>query len=322
MNKPEVKLVTYTPRPIEVIDLAASVCYQTDVSKLRVGALYDSCYEHGHHSVIEHASFSFLISGFSRALMAQITRHRLASFSVKSQRYVDENNFEYVIPDSIAKDDALKKLYDQDMAAQKEVYKTYIKEDIPKEDSRFVLPNSCSTTIFVTMNLRELINFMNLRLCSRAQWEIRKLAQMMKQVLYEEVDCKLYDGKEMVTKYLVPSCEQHKKYPFCPESKKDSCGKHPTRAEVYFNPFKDIDKYMDNQTEKVADTVVGEAKEEAKTVPASVEAVIATATEKIKNEDAPEKVEAAQASSDELLKAMRDAHITSDDIRAFIASRA
>jgi thymidylate synthase (FAD) len=139
---------------------------------------------YGHGSVIEHASFTFSIEGVSRAMTHQLVRHRIASYTQQSQRYVEYNTLEnYVAPPSIADNPEAKKAFDETLKRISETYQRLLKMGIPKEDARFVLPNAAKTNIIVTMNARELRHFFNLRCCARAQWEMREAAiEMLKQV--------------------------------------------------------------------------------------------------------------------------------------------
>lgn len=221
----KVTLTRITENPIIAIEEAASNCYDSEPSI--DGKIMKSCYKSGHQSVLEFADFTFHIEGVSRALLAQLTRHRLASFAVRSQRYCSEDGFKFVTPNSIEKNkDALLE-YQCIMDQIKHVYHKLQKLGVPNEDARFVLPNACETVIEVKMNGRELIHFMNERLCSRAQWEIRKMAQLMKKEVENYNDqCKLY------SEFLVPKCEKYgKNFSFCTECK--SCNKHPTLNDVY-----------------------------------------------------------------------------------------
>lgn len=141
----------------------------------------------GNSSPIEHVSFTFMIDGVSRALLAQITRHRLASFSVRSQRYVNENSFDYVIPPEITKDNHLRRKFVDKVEIMNNLYNYLVMElmeqgrtrEQAQEDARFVLPNACTTSMVMTMNARELMHFFNKRCCDRAQWEIRAVADEM-----------------------------------------------------------------------------------------------------------------------------------------------
>jgi len=138
---------------------------------------------YGHVSVIEHASFTFSIEDVSRALTHQLVRHRIASYTQQSQRYVTYDTLEkYVTPPSITNNAEAKKIFDEALEEISGTYKKLLKLGVPKEDARFILPNAAKTNIIVTMNARELRHFFNLRCCTRAQWEIREVAtEMLKQ---------------------------------------------------------------------------------------------------------------------------------------------
>lgn len=211
----EVKLMAYTPNPDYTCGLAASVCtdYSGDPIKALRGALAS-----GHESVAEHAVFTFTISGVSRALLAQITRHRIASFSVQSQRYVGlENGFEYIIPPRIQAlgDEEVGRFHSQ-MALIQSWYNEWQEKlgggEGANEDARFVLPNACCTQIVMTMNARELLHFFSLRCCNRAQWEIRALAKEMLQLCKEKAP--------VIFAHAGPGCVRGN----CPEGAK-SCKK-------------------------------------------------------------------------------------------------
>lgn len=139
----------------------------------------------GHHSVIEHAVFSFSVEGVSRALTHQLVRHRIASFSQQSQRYVSMDKASFVTPPSIEGDDKALADYGEVMEDIWDAYRR-LAELVPKEDARYVLPNACHTNIVITMNARELRHFFSLRCCNRAQWEIRELALRMMDICQEE----------------------------------------------------------------------------------------------------------------------------------------
>jgi thymidylate synthase (FAD) len=138
---------------------------------------------YGHASVIEHAYFTFSLEDVSRAMTHQLVRHRIASYTQQSQRYVTYDTLEkYVTPPSIANHQEAKKTFDEALEKISETYQELLKMEIPKEDARFILPNAAKTNIIVTMNARELRHFFNLRCCARAQWEIRQVAlEMLKQ---------------------------------------------------------------------------------------------------------------------------------------------
>ncbi len=135
---------------------------------------------YGHVSVIEHASFTFSLEGVSRAMTHELVRHRIASYTQQSQRYVTYDTLNcYVTPPKIADDREAKKLFEETLEKTSETYQRLLNMKIPKEDARFILPNAAKTNIMVTMNARELRHFFNLRCCTRAQWEIREVAMKM-----------------------------------------------------------------------------------------------------------------------------------------------
>jgi thymidylate synthase (FAD) len=138
---------------------------------------------YGHGSVIEHASFTFSLEEVSRAMTHQLVRHRIASYTQQSQRYVTYNTVEsYVAPPTIQKHTETKKIFEDALTEISKAYQNLLKAGIPKEDARFILPNAAKTNIIVTMNARELRHFFNLRCCARAQWEMREAAtEMLKQ---------------------------------------------------------------------------------------------------------------------------------------------
>ena len=206
-----VVLLSYTPDPELNIANAARLCYSgATIDEVRekltpeaTASFLEMLSGLGHESPIEHASFTFGIEGVSRALLAQITRHRIATFSVQSQRYVKENQFEYVTPPEIENDPEAEKVFKEAMERSQEYYDRLTKilkekhkaefiaagedeksadrkaEKKAIEDARFVLPNACCTKMIVTMNARSLYNFFSHRCCNRAQWEIRELAEKM-----------------------------------------------------------------------------------------------------------------------------------------------
>ena len=207
----KITLISHTPDPERTVAAAAKLCYSPaeigtvmeGLTPEKVSDFVEMLGEIGHESPIEHASFTFGIEGVSRAFLAQITRHRIASYSVQSQRYVKENHFEYVIPPQVeavpeAREEFLRAMEEaqahyeriaallserrkaenlergmEEKAAARAAEKTAI------EDARFVLPNACDTKMMLTMNARSLLNFFRLRCCNRAQWEIRDVATQM-----------------------------------------------------------------------------------------------------------------------------------------------
>jgi thymidylate synthase (FAD) len=158
-------------RPSEIL---AKMDVETAKRKIRQVTGY------GHASVIEHASFTFSLEGVSRSMTHQLVRHRIASYTQQSQRYVAYDTLEkYVTPPSITRDAEAKKVFDETLERISEAYQKLLRMTIPKEDARFILPNAAKTNIMVTMNARELRHFFNLRCCTRAQWEIRDIAMEM-----------------------------------------------------------------------------------------------------------------------------------------------
>lgn len=222
-----VKLIRFTPEPDELGGEAAALCtgWTGDPLKALRGAL-----SRGHGSVSEHASFSFRVEGVSRALLAQLTRHRIASFSVQSQRYVSQADcFDYVIPPRIkALGPYAINEYKYQMTRMHEWYKewqekllaAHYKPEAANEDARFVLPNAATTALIMTMNARELMHFFELRTCNRAQWEIREMADLMLE------EC-LVVAPEMF-KNAGCACMQGRP---CPEGKA-SCGKPRERVHA------------------------------------------------------------------------------------------
>ena len=178
-----VKLLAHTPDADRICASAGNSCYSERPSH----ALIDDCDPDGtlpkivgmgHHSVVEHAVFTFSVEGVSRALTHQLVRHRIASFSQQSQRYVSLTEPSYVVPETIKADPELLKIYGEAMEAIWEAYRK-LSVSVPAEDARYVLPNGCTTNITITMNARELLHFFSLRCCNRAQREIRGMADLM-----------------------------------------------------------------------------------------------------------------------------------------------
>lgn len=225
--KQRVLLLSHTPDAQAQIALGARLCYaggnvdklMEKVSRQDQQAFLEKLMSMGHESVLEHVSFTFLIEGVSRVLLAQLTRHRIASFSVQSQRYVSyKDGFGYVVPPAIAAlgEDAAAE-YRGQMAQMQQWYEEWQERlgaagEKSNEDARFVLPGACETRLMLTMNARELRHFFALRMCSRAQWEIRALAESMFALCYKEVPALFADAG--------PECLRRG----CPEGAK-SCGR-------------------------------------------------------------------------------------------------
>lgn len=199
----KVKLIEHTPNPEKVIAAAAKLCYSNaGIDEILDGLDYEKTQKflnmlmsYGHESPIEHVSFTFAIEGISRSLSHQLVRHRIASYSQQSQRYVKMDGFEYIIPPEIQKDKIAKQIFERAMKQSEEAYNNLVSilkanhikngfkavsaEKMALEDARYVFPNACETKIVVTMNARSLMNFFRHRCCNRAQWEIRNLADEM-----------------------------------------------------------------------------------------------------------------------------------------------
>ena len=251
----KVMLIAHTPEPEKVIATAAKLCYSSsDIGSLKDGLTDDKVENFismlasiGHESPMEHVSFTFGIEGISRACSHQLVRHRIASYSQKSQRYVNENGFEFIVPPEIEAVPEAKAEFERSMEALTESYekiadiltekhtadfisqgqdeKTAARNARKKanEDARFVLPNACETKIVVTMNVRTLFNFFKHRCCNRAQWEIKAVADEMLRLCYE--------AAPHVFKNAGPSCVMTGR---CPEGKM-SCGRIKEVREEYKN---------------------------------------------------------------------------------------
>lgn len=234
----KVELISWTHGASTVCNIAAKACTSPSIPDIdeelaqRDTRALEHALASGHESVIEHASFTFAIEGISRACSHQLVRHRLASYSQQSQRYVkmsgkvNESQFDFVTPESLMTtviDDyrntesgdnstLASEEFESLMESIGELYERMIDAGIPEEDARYVLPNACCTNVVVTMNARELRHFLKLRLCNRAQWEIRELAERM-------LDC-VKQVSEVLFADVGPACEMDGR---CPERK--SCGK-------------------------------------------------------------------------------------------------
>ncbi|TNF55422.1 FAD-dependent thymidylate synthase [bacterium] len=199
-SKVKVILLRYTPNPEETVSMAAKLCYSpSDIESLKgkiekkdQKSFVERLVKMGHMSPIEHSSFTFAIEGISRACSHQLVRHRLASYSQQSQRYVsEETGFDYIIPPAVKEDEEMRKFFISFMEEAQSTYNEMVKKlnkkgvqgESANQDARFILPNAAETKIMVTMNARELLHFFRQRCCNRAQWEIRGLAEeMLKEV--------------------------------------------------------------------------------------------------------------------------------------------
>ena len=228
-NKPVVHLISKPENMLKTIYTACRTCYSADSPyNIYEGAedeekmlkLIERVISSGHYSTIEHIQVTYAISNVSRACTHQLVRHRHMSFSQKSQRYVKEKGqFDYLIPPTIEKNPELKEKFVNFMGEISKVYTEFTEAGIPAEDARAVLPNATSTSIVASLNLRELIHIANLRLCTRAQYEIRLMVKAMCDELVAQ--------EPWLKPYLVPKCEHSG---FCDEDK--SCGRKPKLEDV------------------------------------------------------------------------------------------
>ena len=247
-----VELLQYNPDCEKIVAAAAKLCYSSSeidgilngLDTEKTVAFIDRLMSMGHESPIEHISFTFGIEGVSRSLLAQFTRHRIASYSVKSQRYVNEGKFEYIMPPEIEQEPEAKKLFleamEDDLRKYNQIseilfkkhYDAMIKDGMSEkkaksaaekkaiEDARYILPNACETKMIATFNARSLLNFFNHRCCERAQWEIRDMATKML-LLVREVSPTIF-------KLAGPPCLCGK----CPEGAM-SCGKMAEKRKLF-----------------------------------------------------------------------------------------
>lgn len=253
-TKLKVKLVSYTQNPEALVAASAKLCYSQlggdeimeDLTDENIEKFLNMLMSFGHQSPIEHISFSFAVEGVSRTLTHQLVRHRIASYSQRSQRYVTEGQFQYIVPPAIENDEHARRIFVEAMENDQKAYdkisellrNKYIKENIENgmsekkaashaekkaiEDARYVLPNACETKIMITMNARTLLHFFSVRCCNRAQWEIRAMAdEMLKEVK---------NVAPTIFKKAGPSCT----YGTCSEGNM-SCGKINEVREKYQN---------------------------------------------------------------------------------------
>jgi thymidylate synthase (FAD) len=246
MNQPAIQLVQVTPDAERVVAAAAKLCYASDPESIfghdpeEIATFLGRLRRMGHHSPFEHASYTFLLEGVSRAMTHQLVRHRIASYSQRSQRYVAAEPFEFITPPSLDGKTIITEngpvpapdYYRDFMAHAADVYRRLREAlggsgEAANEDARYVLPNAAETKIMVTMNARELFHLFNERLCRRAQWEFRRVAEeMLRQVK---------EATPLIFRGIGPKCVQMGR---CPEGKM-SCGRFEEMAEKYGRKAKD-----------------------------------------------------------------------------------
>lgn len=227
----EVKLLSKPENMLQTVYTACRTCYSAD-SPINIFScdtaqceekmlkLIKKVVASGHSSTIEHVQISFGVNNISRACSHQLVRHRHMSFSQKSQRYVKEKGqFDYITPIAIEKNPELNEKFDNFMEKISDFYQELVEAGVLAEDARAVLPNAAATSMVVSLNLRELIHLANLRLCTRAQYEIRVLVKKMCDAIIEE--------EPWLGEYLVPKCDA---LGYCDEAK--SCGRKPVKETV------------------------------------------------------------------------------------------
>ena len=222
MNK--VELVYITPNAAQKIENIACVCYDSEPTENC--KIFKGCMKSGHQSVAEHSDITFKVT-CSRACSHQLVRHRTGKFTQRSQRYCKEDGFDYYIPQSIANDRQALEIYNEVIHNIQANYKWLLDMGVEAEDARYILPNACETTIFITMDFRNFFHFLNERLCTRAQKEIRDIAKEMARLAVEACP--------IIEPYCVPKCESFSIF-YCPESK--GCGKHKPLREIVREEYK------------------------------------------------------------------------------------
>ena len=236
-----VSLLAHTPDALALIYAAFRQCYHPgyvadmwprllsgEITAEKQAAFVNRILESGHESPIEHVSFTFAVAGVSRALSHQLVRHRIASYSQQSQRYVDAAGFDYVLPPQVAAVPEARECFEAAMeqagaayAALQEILGRHGRGDKANEDARFVLPNACETKVVATMNCRSLLHFFELRCCARAQWEIRAMALEMLRLAREALP--------VVFAGAGARCER---LGYCPEAERFTCGRYPRFEKI------------------------------------------------------------------------------------------
>ena len=243
--KVSVHLIGMTTDPLPLVYAAYQQCYKdgfvgqdwetyvkqsaTPEGRKMQGDFIKAVLGSGHDSPIEHVSFNFAISGISRALSHQFVRHRIASYSQQSQRYVDMANVNAIIPPSIGNDPTLREIYEKFMDTTSSTYEALVVALVAlghdkkkaQEDARFVLPNAAETRIVATFNCRSLLNFFDLRCCNRAQWEIRRMADGMLSLV-----------RDMLPEVFLAAGAKCERLGYCPEAQRFSCGKKKTIEQL------------------------------------------------------------------------------------------
>ncbi|MBL7073846.1 FAD-dependent thymidylate synthase [candidate division KSB1 bacterium] len=216
-----VRLVQYTQDPLKVVFTAARTCYsettpiaisEGQYDKDKMMALVKKTFRAGHHSIFEHVCFTFAIEGISRVCSHQLVRHRIASYSQQSQRFVEYSRPQYVVPPKVKGDYEKREKFDKLMGQLFDTYREFVQDGIPPEDARYLFPNALKTNLVMSMNLRELFHASGERLCLNAQWEIIQLFTLIKREVRK--------AAPFFARFLEPKCEH---IGYCPELK--YCGK-------------------------------------------------------------------------------------------------
>ena len=237
-SKLRVEIVDATENAVSIIYAACRQCYSEKFAgdifmegshdPKKESVFVRKVVSSGHESPLEHAKFTFAIEGVSRALTHQLVRHRMASYSQQSQRYVKAKDFDYIMPPSIERNKTAKEEFQKIMSVIQDSYDKLLdlmavdnlSGELANQDARFILPQAAETKIVVTMNCRELLHFFKHRCCRRAQWEIRQLAERMLELCKEKLPA--------VFSNAGAKCESIK---YCPEGEKFSCGRYPAYAQ-------------------------------------------------------------------------------------------
>jgi len=223
----EVKLISHPLETELIAKMAAIICYSKEhrfdevkhTAESKPAEYLRKIIKDGHTSILEHNVFVYYVSGLSRVASHQLVRKRIASFSQQSQRYVNAENFNFIIPKTIENTELVEE-YEKIMNSNFDFYQKMVDEGIPKEDARFILPNATSTQLIVSMNAHALIDFFVKRICVRSQWEVRKLAEIM----LEEVK----KVAPTIFKEVGAYCDF---FGYCPENHM-SCGRNPTIEDL------------------------------------------------------------------------------------------
>ena len=238
--KLRVELLAHTPNALSLIYAAFRQCYHAgfvadmwpkllagEISPEKQSSFVNEVVASGHVSPIEHVSFTFAVEGISRALTHQLVRHRIASYSQQSQRYVDGTDFDYIMPPAIERNEEARKRFIRCMEDIGESYRELkallegARGNKAREDARFVLPQAAETRIVLTMNCRSLLNFFEHRCCTRAQWEIRAMANAM-----------LAACREVLPVVFASAGAPCERLCYCPEGEKFTCGRFPLRETL------------------------------------------------------------------------------------------